>query len=281
MNVRSDCIAVAILAGVVLLPASGRAAAELPPLPSATELGWRAYVAASEDRMARDAMRDLPAVHAGETPVTRVDPPNGPGSRALGVRDAWVHHWRGAILLPGATLDHVMARLERNVPTAPDVISSTILRRAGPELTVFLRVRRQQSLAGMLTFTFVYDTVHAVTLARLTGTRGSSTIRATRIFEVEGAGSSHERILPHSEDNGFLWRWHSYWRYQQTAAGVIAQCESVSLSRTAPFGTRLVAERLASGTAVDAMTRALVSLRDWVAPDRMPHASLPVRSAWR
>jgi len=33
------------------------------------------------------------------------------------------------------------------------------------------------------------------------------------------------------DDRGFLWRLNAYWRYEQVAGGVIAECESITLSR--------------------------------------------------
>jgi hypothetical protein len=35
---------------------------------------------------------------------------------------------------------------------------------------------------------------------------------------------------------GFLWRLHSYWRFEKRDAGVVVECRAVSLTRDVPFG---------------------------------------------
>jgi hypothetical protein len=68
------------------------------------------------------------------------------------------------------------------------------------------------------------------------------------------------------DDRGFLWRLNAYWRYEAVPGGVIAECESVSLSRDVPFGLGLVAGPIIRSTARESMERTLESLRDMTAP---------------
>jgi hypothetical protein len=56
-------------------------------------------------------------------------------------------------------------------------------------------------------------------------------------------------------------RWHSYWRYEQVPEGVIAECESVSLSRPVPWGFGFMVDRLIDSTARQSMERALTAVR--------------------
>ena len=61
-------------------------------------------------------------------------------------------------------------------------------------------------------------------------------------------------------------------------AGVIAECESITLSRTAPFGLGMIASHFEKGEAPASMRRALVNLRQHFAvAGQMPHASSPAR----
>jgi hypothetical protein len=64
----------------------------------------------------------------------------------------------------------------------------------------------------------------------------SSRSVATRIAELADAGSSSEKEKTSADDSGFLWRLNSYWRFEETDEGVIVECESISLSRSIPFG---------------------------------------------
>jgi len=276
------CAALAVFA-VDSGPATVRRA-DFPPLESRMESGWQRYVVASERRMLREtgdatrflamdfapsAASDRQTVTSGEPVVARMPETVGADGRAIEIPDAWLHHWRGAILLRNATLDGVFARLQESVPKSSDVLASRILGRTPEGLRVFLRIQRSQSLAGLLNVTLVYNTEHAVSFARPTAGRGLSTSIATRIAQVYEAGTPIERELKPGEDHGFLWRWNSYWRYQQTPAGVIAECEVLSLSRSAPFLVRFIASQLAEGAATESMTRALNALRDHMAASHL------------
>src|SRR4029450_7765889 len=95
----------------------------------------------------------------------------------------------------------------------------------GDRLSVFMKLRRTSII------TVTYNTEHQVEYARLTPTRATARSVATRIAELENAGTAQEREKAAGDDNGFLWRLNAYWRYEEVAGGVIVECESVSLSR--------------------------------------------------
>jgi len=109
--------------------------------------------------------------------------------------------------------------------------------------------------------TVIYNTEHTVTFTHFGDTRAASTSTATRIAEVSNPGTPDERDLPPGDDRGFLWRLNSYWRYEEVAGGVIAECESLSLSRDVPSFLRYVVSPLVEGTAKESMERTLVTLR--------------------
>jgi hypothetical protein len=266
----------------------GVAAAPLPApvspvLPDRTSAGWSRYVAATEQRIGRELKAgsrflaldfgpspgaDRQAVQDGQMPVApmRTVLPNGD---LLDVPGAWAHHWRGAVLVPGVTLDQVFSRLQAEVPGSGqgDVLASSILARDGASMHVSITVRRQGHF--IVTYSFVYNTQHDVTFTRRDSRHGSSTSVATKIAEVDDPGTPREREFPAGKDSGFLWRWNSYWRYEQVPAGVIAECESITLSRTPPYGTGWIANRLEESEAPEAMKRALVNLRaHFAAPGR-------------
>jgi hypothetical protein len=99
-----------------------------------------------------------------------------------------------------------------------------------------------------------------VTFRRLAPERATSTSLATRITELDGYGTPAQKIKPADDDHGFLWRWNAYWRFQQTPAGVIAECESISLSRSVPRVIRFVAAPVIQSTARESMTSALQAM---------------------
>ncbi|MCL4814629.1 MAG: hypothetical protein KJ061_19245 [Vicinamibacteraceae bacterium] len=251
------------------LPRPGAGSAQAATLtPEAIE-GWQRYVAATEHRRAAElgggsgflvldrgaaAAAERAALLRGEI-VVRPMTTTLAGGAAVPVRSALVHHWRGAVFLPGTTVARVMASLETEPPSQADVLRKQVLSRAPNAMTVALRLRRTRIV------TVVYDTEHDVRFERLGPGRAASTTRATKIVELRDPGTSRERALPPGRDRGFLWRLHAWWRYEQVAGGVIAECESVSLSRDVPFGLRTVTAPLINGAARDAMQSALEALR--------------------
>jgi hypothetical protein len=220
--------------------------------------GWEAYVAAAETRITRERGQPMPrrpAVERGEIVIEEVSTPGPKGD--LEVQDASVHHWRGTVLVPGARLDDVMSRLEREPPDTrqEDVVSSSILEHRPGWLKVAIRVRRSLILSA------VFDTEHEVNFERYGSSRSASWSTATKIVEVADAGTPRERPKRPDEDRGLLWRWNAYWRYEQVDQGVLVECESITLSRTVPLLLRPVAGPLVSHVARESMDRTLATLR--------------------
>jgi hypothetical protein len=129
-------------------------------------------------------------------------------------------------------------------------------------MKVFLRLQRTKVV------TAVYDTEHHVRFIRDGDTRAASTSIATRIVEIDSAGTPDERERRAGEDRGFLWRLRVYWRYEKVDDGVVAECESISLSRSVPFGLQMVVQPIISGTARESMERTLETLRQSAIPSR-------------
>jgi hypothetical protein len=243
---------------------SGIASTRLEP---ETIDGWNAYVAATERRRADErhdsrrffatefqggAAGDLAAALGG-APIAR---PAEDGA-AVDVPSGLVHHWIGTVFVPGTTVDRVISSLRTDPPArSEDVLQSAILSRSSDGLVVFLRLRRSRFV------TVVYNTEHAVTLRRLTAGTAESWSRSLRIAEVADPGTPQEHELPVGADRGFLWRLNAYWRYRDVPGGVLAECESITLSRRVPYVLRLVAGPLIDGAARESMERTLAAFRD-------------------
>src|SRR5258707_816067 len=104
--------------------------------------------------------------------------------------------------------------------------------------------------------------------------RAASTSVATRIAELADADTPEERELPAADDRGFLWRLNAYWRYEEVPGGVIAECESISLSRDVPAFLRYLVNPLIESTARESMTRTLTALRSQFARSVRPASAL-------
>jgi hypothetical protein len=260
--IRTGATALALALGsIVVLSAAG---------PDKTTLsGWTRYVAAVETRLAHDVQNgpflaiDAPEraderrrMMAGAFVTTAVDTRGADGAE-IDVPNGLAHDWRGDVLIPGATLDQLLGRLERAAPPAPpnEVLTSRIVE-AGPGWNrVALTLRRQKVIS------VVYATEHLVTFRRLPPGRAVSSSIATKITELADYGTASERPVAPSEDRGLLWRWNAYWRFQETPGGVIAECESITLSRDIPGVIRFVAGPIIRSTARESMTSALEAMR--------------------
>jgi putative flippase GtrA len=183
----------------------------------------------------------------GDVPMRRIDAPEAPDGR--------IHHWVGAIFVPGTTVARVVDRLQqgagREADVYGDVLASRLLARDGDRLRVYMKLQR----TTIITATF--NTEHLVDYRRLGAARASSRSVATRIAELDDAGTAREREKTHGDDNGFLWRLNAYWRFEQVSGGVLIECESVSLSRGVPTLLKPVAGPIIDRVAREALEHTL------------------------
>lgn len=148
--------------------------------------------------------------------------------------DALIHHWVGAVFIPGAKVSDVLALVQDYDNHAnvykPDVMRAHIIQRQGNDYKVFFRFLKKKVL------TVVLNTDHDVKYELAGSHRASSRSWTTRIAEVENAGKPEEKEKPVGNDSGFMWRLDTWWRFEERDGGTYVQCETVSLSRDIPFG---------------------------------------------
>jgi hypothetical protein len=240
---RASALISTALAVVIAAP-TGAVAATLQPQ---TVRAWEAYVAATEVRIARElssprgflitdflseAGGTRTRVLAGQLAIDDMATTDRTGAE-LDVPGGRIAHWRGSVFLPGVALDQLLQRVQQpseRGPHQPDVLAVRVLDRQPQGLSLFIRMTRTKIV------TVTYDTEHRLDYRRQGRTRASSRSIATRIAEIDDAGTSGERAKPPGEDRGFLWRMNSYWRYEQVTGGVIVELESLTLSRSVPMG---------------------------------------------
>jgi putative flippase GtrA len=274
------------LACVLLLLPQARPTAAPPAgeldsadLRAATLVAWTTYEQRVDERFRRlssstpeffvhDEFRApawrAPAL-AGRIPMLRIDSPS-PGAPSSDVPDGRIHHWAGAVFIPGATLAGVLrdllAHAGHEAGAYEDVLASRLVDRNGDRLKVYMKLRRESII------TVTYNTDHVVEYYRLGQARASARSIATRIAELADAGTPREREKPVGSDRGFLWRLNAYWRYEETNGGVLIECESVSLSRSVPFLVRPFVNGTVERIARESLERTLVNLRRVLASSR-------------
>lgn len=220
------------LVTVVLLLCSGVVPARGADLRPETVAAFDKYVRLTEQRMTRDAYETLATRGRGELfiepVVTREQ------GKEIDVPGGLIHHWVGAVFIPGATVDQAVALLQDYDRHAriysPTVERSKVLARDGDRFKVYLRFMMKKVI------TVVVNSEHEARFKREGPDRARSRIVSTRIAEVEDPGTPSEREQPVGRDGGYLWRLNTYWRFLQRDGGVYVECESITLTRGIPAG---------------------------------------------
>jgi len=278
-RVRPSCI----LSLVVVTTLAGASAASAAPSPS-TIAAWQAYESQVDARynaaatvsadqfFALDRDKDArgwrDTVLGGGQMMIKIEPAS--------VTDGKIHHWIGAIFIPGITVNALVDRLEQNAgresQSYQDVLASHLIERNGDRVRVFMKLRRTNLI------TVHYNTEHSVDYRRLNADRATARSVATKIAELADVGTPREREKPADDDNGFLWRLNAYWRYLAVPGGVIVECESVSLSRPVPLLLRPVANPMVDRIARDSLSRTLATLKSVLAAKPVSSSQLPAAS---
>lgn len=271
------------LASAVAMPLA------LAPRPEAIRV-WEDHVRAVEARIEAELAQpdalffayerlDAPArgraivtLARGDVFVAAMPAPSGATRDAPG---ALVHHWLGAITLPGATLEDVLAfaqDYDHHAEVYRDVVDSRLVAREGDRFHVFLKLRRSKVI------TVLYDTEHEVHYRRLAAGRAFSRSTATRIAELADPGTPRERARSAAGDRGFLWRLNSYWRFREDRAAVTVECESVSLSRDIPWLLVPLVRPFVTSIPRESLERTLTDMRAGVARRRASTPGSATRS---
>jgi len=205
--------------------------------PPETLDAWQQYAAGLEQQLDRGRGAARSAPHDVVTAT----------GRSIPVPSGTVSHWHGSVFIRGVTLDHVLSGLTSpgTPPPQADVVASRVLAHDARSVRVYIRLVRHAIV------TATYDTEHEMRFTRHSPTLATARSVATRIEEVGGG------------DRGFLWRLHSYWRYEQQPGGVLVELDSLTLSRSVPALVRPMAMPLVNSVARESMTRTLEALQQF------------------
>ena len=162
--------------------------------------------------------------------VIRPGSPDNP----IPITDGLVHDWFGAVFIPNTTMQKVIGVLEdfdKHEQIYPEVIKSRLLRRSGNVVTGYWRLQRKQQLIPV-----AFDVEQEAYYRGVGPGKWTCRAYARKISEVDNPGTSREKVLPPGEGQGFLWRLYAYWTLETVNHGVLAECRTLSLSRSIPAG---------------------------------------------
>ncbi|MDR3698126.1 MAG: hypothetical protein P4L56_00740 [Candidatus Sulfopaludibacter sp.] len=254
------------LLGLALL--TGAQGAELKP---ETLRAWNQYVHDADSAMrARlepgrhflwtDEAPDRAArVRKGEILIAPMD-----GAGMHHVPDGLIHHWVGAMFIPDATLDGVLA-VAHDYDRYKDIYRPKVL---DSRLLACGDGRQEYSMVWMNNIVFVNATLQSHYEAhdfRVDRQRSYTITHVTGAQEIEDYGKSGERLLPAGEGNGFIWRLQSIARYQERDGGVYLELEAIGLTRDIPATIRWMTGPLVTRLSRGTLAASLRQTREGVA----------------
>jgi len=186
------------------------------------------------------------------------------GGRPIWVPDGLVHHWLGIVFIPGATLRQALAVVQDYDNHwkiyAPDVRRSKLIRHEDDDFRIYLQLFKKSLRTVVLNAEF------DVRYFPLDSARVYSRSHSVRIAEVENPDRPDEHEDPVGKGRGYLWRLHSYWRFQQKDGGVYLQVEYIALSRSVPLGLGWLLNPLIRRISRESLYRLLNATRAAVRP---------------
>ena len=170
-------------------------------------------------------------LHDGGIVIERLETRDG--SKSIDPPGAMIHHWVGIVFVPDAHLDSAIALMQdydrHSQVFAPSIVASKMLQHKESRFRVALRFHVKKVIGVTM------DTENDAEFFRGGPDRAYSRIRSTRVTEIGNAGTPQEQRKPDGQENGFMWRLNTYWRFLERDGGTYIQCESLTLSRDVPF----------------------------------------------
>jgi len=179
--------------------------------------------------------------------------------KSIEIPGALIHHWVGTAFIPSGTIQQAFAVLQdyehHSVTYAPEVQKSNLISRNGDEFTAYLRFVKKKVI------TVVLDTYHQAHYGRIDPAHAYSRSYTTKVAEIENPGTAEEREKSADEEEGFMWKMNTYWRFEERDSGLYIQCEAVTLTRNVPFGLAWMIEPFITSIPRESLTATMVATR--------------------
>jgi hypothetical protein len=160
-----------------------------------------------------------------------------PGPNPKKVPGGLIHHWMGAIFLPGLTIEQVL-EVTRDYDRYKDYYqpavteSKTVARDDANDQFSMRMVNKMFFVTTALDAE--YESIHV----RLDEHRMYSIARTTHLQEVEDVGQASEHRAPEGQGGGYIWKLFNIARLEQRDGGVYLEMEAIALSRDIPAAAR-------------------------------------------
>jgi hypothetical protein len=185
------------------------------------------------------------------------------GSKEIEVPDGLIHHWIGAVFVPGVGVKEAVAMMQdydrHSKYFAPAIAGSKLLERNGNRFRVSLRFHVKKIISVTM------DTENEAEFFTTAADRAHSRIRSTRVSEIADAGTPQESRKAPGEENGFMWGLNTYWRFLERDGGTYIQCESLTLTRDVPFALAWIIRPIVTQMPKESLTFTLGKVRQALA----------------
>ena len=178
-----------------------------------------------------------------------------------------IHDWYGAVFVPGATIEDVLAVLadydHYSEFYRPTVVASKLLERTDKDERFSLLM-----LSKVLFVTVALDgqyESHLTCVDQKLGNAGCYIISySVRTQQIKDYGRPGERTLPPDEGDGYLWRLYGITAFEEHDGGVVIENESIALSRDIPASVRWLVNPIVNHLPRNSLITGLRQTRDAV-----------------
>jgi hypothetical protein len=188
-----------------------------------------------------------------------------------------IHHWIGAIFVPGATLAEVLGTLndyDRYPQYYPNIVGSRLVARDGTTDRV-TSIERHQAMFSK----FALDADVTMVYTEAGAKRGYGESSTTRLQQIENYGGRGQRELEPDAPRAYLWQLSTISRYEERDGGVYLELEGMALSRDIPSSLRWVVDPFVRQASASAMAASLRQTRDAVLSIRVGSPGKPPSGA--
>jgi hypothetical protein len=239
-------------------------------LQPATLKAWEDYLVSADSHMQARLTGQRPFLWVDEAPGQTnllrkgkyvVAPAAGNG--IVSVPGGLIHHWMGAVFIPGASLTSVRAVFSDYESYKdyykPLVADSRRLPCNGDDAR-FSMIWQHRVLFISAAIEGEYQVHHVAVDSR----RGYSIATTTRVREIESYGQTGERFLPPGQGSGFIWRMRSIATFEERDGGVYLELEAIALTRDIPGSLRWLVGPVVNHLSINSLTTTLKQTRDAV-----------------
>jgi hypothetical protein len=179
------------------------------------------------------------------------------------IPDGLIHDWVGAIYIPNTTVSAVLGVLQdfdHHSQIYPEIIRSRLVKRQGDDIMGYWRLERKQQFVPA-----VFDVQQDAHYRQVAPGRWICRAYANDIREVQDAGTAKEQDYPLGTGLGLLWRMNAFWSIEASGDGVLAECRTISLSRSIPSGMGWMIKPFIQNVPRESLTSTLLNTRKTVA----------------